>query len=204
MAKIIMGDLFALFNRALKKLGKNKVCLVFTANKTVKKNGSAVMGRGFAREVRDSHMVYDHNGKVVSIHRNKESAKAALPEKGKITQSNVAQYWGDVLKNGCKTVGQASKNPMIMGFIVKRHYTEKAELFLIEHSFKMLKRYALQNPEVTFLMNYPGIGNGGRRVNEVQAIIDSSKLPDNIIIAFLPPVTKGENTKESPKCKLEK
>ena len=61
---------------------------------------------------------------------------------------------------------------------VKYRFDEKANLELITHSMTMLSIMAGNNNKGIYNINYPGIGNGGLKENEVRPIIEM--LPDNV------------------------
>lgn len=66
-------------------------------------------------------------------------------------------------------------------FQTKVHYRNPSYLDLIETASRMLGNIARDNPGVTYHLNYPGIGLGGLRVEDVQPIIEKH-LPDNVIV----------------------
>ena len=51
-------------------------------------------------------------------------------------------------------------------------------MWLVEKSTKMLIEWANNNPDKRIDMTYPGIGHGGRTVDEIYPIIQG--LPDNV------------------------
>ena len=61
---------------------------------------------------------------------------------------------------------------------VKYHFMEIADLDLIEFSMNKLSLEAKKNPKTIFNINYPGIGNGRLKENEVKPALRT--LPDNV------------------------
>jgi hypothetical protein len=131
--------------------------LLFTGNRYIKKDGGIVMGRGAAKQVRDSYPGIDKiMGKIVS--RSKPSARVLFTD-------------------------IASDKPItqILGwFQVKDNWYDNADLDLIQEATDQLRAIALRSPKVTLHMNYPGIGNGKLSQDDVQPILLS--LPDNVRI----------------------
>lgn len=75
---------------------------------------------------------------------------------------------------------QSSLEPKIWAFQVKKFWGSAADVKLIMNSTSALREFALANPDKTIYLNYPGIGNGRLRVEEVEPII--STLPDNVYV----------------------
>ena len=119
---------------------------VFTGNGYVTKAGKLAMGRGFAYQV-----------------------KLNIPE--------VDTYFGAAIRDGGFPiinrgfvyhflVESAASKPQLGVFQVKRHWSDAADLGLIEESCRKLRLWADQNPGKRIEMNYPGIGNG--RLSHIQ------------------------------------
>ena len=122
---------------------------IFTGNVVVKGNGALVMGRGIAREIRDAVPGVDKViGDAVKLH----------------IQSDF--FYGVILMN-----------PFSI-FQVKYSYSDPADLDLIQRSSVMLGGYALRTPNIIFNLNFPGIGNGKLKYNDVLPLLES--LPDNV------------------------
>lgn len=131
---------------------------IFTGNPIIKANGAIVMGRGAAKQVRDSYPGIDQAfGGAIKDNPNRSLLFVALR-----TKSNEV---------GAKILGW---------FKVKNHWQQEARLDLIQESVYALTAQAVANPEVTFHMNYPGIGNGKLTEKEVNPLL--TQLPDNVII----------------------
>lgn len=125
---------------------------LFTGNAVVRKDGALVMGRGAARQVRDSYKGIDLSfGALLS------------------TRPNISLAWISL-----------SDKQHIGWFRVKNHWMSKARIELIAQSTAMLKVVADKRPNVTFHMNYPGIGNGGLAIEQVSKVLEL--LPDNVWI----------------------
>jgi hypothetical protein len=124
--------------------------VLFTGNPVLKRNGAIVMGRGAAKQVRD-------------------------------TYEGIDQVFGAQIKaKPDASILWASLGPekYIGWFKVKHHWQQPADLKLIQASCRELWKLATEHPEVTFHMNYPGIGNGKLDINSVAGMLD--KLPDNV------------------------
>lgn len=125
---------------------------LFTGNPVVKNNGAIVMGRGAAKQVRDTYPGIDKSfATVIEARPNNVINWVSLPNE---------QHLG--------------------WFKVKDHWRSNASIELIKASAKRLKEIALEHPDLTFHMNYPGIGNGKLELNDIQPILNT--LPDNVLI----------------------
>lgn len=133
---------------------------LFTGNSTVKNNGAIVMGRGAARQVRDHFPMIDQSfGNIIKHRPNAHLAWITLPNEQHIGWFKVKDFWRD-----------------------------PAKLELIRKSTKLLASIANRhlNPELTFHMNFPGIGNGRLEYDSVLEIV--SQLPDNVYLYKTEPV----------------
>lgn len=124
---------------------------VITTNSIVKNNGALVMGAGIAKQVRDKWPGID-----VEI--------------------------GDAIEKIC---GSGGKYGLLLGnkigvFQVKYHFKDMANLDLIKRSALDLEEYARTNPDKTYALNYPGIGNGRLKRWAVDPLLEN--LPDNVQI----------------------
>lgn len=125
---------------------------LFTGNSTVKKNGAIVMGRGAARQVRDTYPGIDESfGLILKAKPLKHIAWTSL-----LNEQHIG--W----------------------FKVKDHWAEAAKIELIQASTERLRVLATKKPNITFHMNYPGIGNGRLSIADVSIVL--SLLPDNVRI----------------------
>ena len=125
---------------------------LFTGNSIVKNNGALVMGRGAAKQIRDYYQEIDTSfGNMILKDPQAHILWAALQKK--------------------KFLGW---------FKVKNHWADPAEIELIKESAKQLTKIALERKNITFHMNYPGIGNGKLKIEDVKHIL--SILPDNVLI----------------------
>lgn len=127
----------------------NSTCFI-TTNVIIKNNGALVMGAGIAKAVRDMFPGID-----------KQFGE-------RILNSGMRWHYGALLDL------EADVNP----FQVKHHYSDKADLELIRNSVLALKHHAETWPDVTFHLNFPGIGNGGLEREEVEPLLEI--LPDNV------------------------
>lgn len=122
---------------------------IITTNSTLKNNGALVMGAGIARQVRDRFSNIDR--KIGTV----------------IKQHPTPRRYGLLL--GAKKLGI---------FQVKYHWGSPADLELIRYSTSLLTAEAISNPDKTYALNFPGIGNGKLHITEVAPIMES--LPDNV------------------------
>lgn len=127
--------------------------ILITTNSFIKKDGTLVMGRG-----------------------------AALEYKNKFSSFNVDKMWGDMIKEACGHLGMYGV--IVEGrygiFQVKRHFKDKADLDLIRYSIAWLLIRAIEKPQEEFHVNYPGIGFGRLRKEDVAPLLQV--LPDNVFI----------------------
>lgn len=125
---------------------------LFTGNPIIKKDGAIVMGRGAAKQVRDTYPGIDQSfGMIIQRKPQTNLAWISLP------------------------------NDMHLGwFKVKNHWAEQANELLIKDSTEILDRIANKHRDKTFHMNFPGIGNGKLGIDRVMPIIEL--LPDNVWI----------------------
>ncbi len=154
MATFEKGDMWSVW-------GKTNL-FVFTANSTIKKDGSLVMGRGMAKQVRDRCPSID------SKFGNDILTKPASPILFQRRYGLVFAY-------------QEAMSIQICAFQVKYHCKDAAQLNLIRYSTTCLFSWLVENlafhpTGIRIDMNYPGIGNGGLTKAQVEPII--SLLPD--------------------------
>lgn len=69
-------------------------------------------------------------------------------------------------------------------FKVKNHWQDAAIPELIAASSEELAKLAASRPQMKFLLNYPGIGNGKLAVSDVDHLLTS--LPDNVFVYRAP------------------
>jgi hypothetical protein len=126
---------------------------IFTGNSTIKQNGAIVMGRGAAKEVRDT-----------------------IPGIDTAMGSYIQQHPGAHLL--FLAVGNTKQ--IIGWFKVKEHWRDDASLLLIAQSTMELALEAHKYTHINYHINYPGVGNGRLDVETVGPLL--SVLPDNVII----------------------
>lgn len=125
---------------------------LLTTNPIVRKDGAVVMGRGIAKEAatRFPSLPYDFGKRISKLE----------PGGYGHTVGEIGYYDG-----WC-----------IGFFMVKDHWKEPAKLDIIQRSTDKLRRIA---SGYTFVnLNFPGIGNGKLRREDVLPIIE--RLPDNV------------------------
>lgn len=131
---------------------------LFTGNPIVRLDGALVMGRGAARQVRDTFPGIDYAfGKLISSKYRDNDHVLFLP------------------------CGEPFSPRQIIGWYkVKHHWRNEAAPGLIALSAQFLGELAETSPGHTFHMNFPGIGNGRLRVDDVLPLLED--LPDNVLI----------------------
>lgn len=123
---------------------------VITTNGTVKKNGECVMGRGCARE-----------------------AKQTIPEIALVLGSKIKEHGNKVF-----FLGNLSVDPIVhlYSFPVKHNWYEKADIKLIRESaedlFYQLDSVYPNDEGHVFVLPRPGCGNGGLKWNEVKPVLE--------------------------------
>jgi len=127
---------------------------LITANSFVKRNGCLVMGAGIARQARDRFPGLD----------------ATL---------------GQAIRESCGHLGKyglliSPRWPVSrLGlFQVKYHWNTEALPDLIQRSTEKLTVWAGAHPDCRIDLNFPGIGNGRLRPDQVLPIV--GQLPDNV------------------------
>jgi hypothetical protein len=129
---------------------------LFTGNTTIKKNGAIVMGRGAAKQVRDTYPGID-----------------------KIFGGMLAQARLDDVYDPPIMLHAVAPKQWLGMFRVKSHWAEPARIDLIKIGVTELIQ--LNGTGNTIIhMNYPGIGNGRLTNEEVEPYLQD--LPDNVLI----------------------
>ncbi len=121
----------------------------FTSNSVVKSNGELVMGGGAALAVKKAH---PHVPKLI----------------GKSLNHKKTVF--DIIK--------IKENTLLFWFQTKNHYNEPSNINLIKKATKELNKVALENPDVIFHFNAPGIGLGNLKWEVILPIIEV--LPNNV------------------------
>lgn len=136
--------------------GKVDLFLV-TTNPIVTKAGKCVMGRGIAKEMSDRY----------------PEVPFAL--------AGVITYSSDPTYKFCGDIGKVD-NQQIGYFMVKDHWIEPAKLSIINASVVALLLkldYMIKyKPDCTVALNFPGIGNGKLKREDVLPLLEV--LPDNV------------------------
>lgn len=145
------GDMFDVW-------GKTDL-FMFTSNPIVNKQGLAVMGRGIAKQLAD---------RIPTI--RKDFADKILSDPWHMPSGWFATY---------------DEQP-VGYFMVKSHWAEPAKLEIIKRSLGSLVDYITEevaiweNKDLRIDLNFPGIGNGKLKREDVLPIIQY--LPDNVHI----------------------
>jgi hypothetical protein len=141
--------------------------IFFTGNISVNKDGHLVMGKGFAKEVRD---------RCPGI-----SKELGLKVKVKKEEKGIDRL-GLVFSNF------EEDGTGIHMFQVKHVWYEDAVMDLIKYSAKQLAGYAKsvakKEDRKHIALNYPGIGNGNLKREDVQPVLEKI-LPDNVYAYIL-------------------
>lgn len=129
-----------------------------TTNNCVTKDGRLVMGAGAAKSMKDIFPDIDlfFARQITRVDNNNNFI--------------YASKYG-LLVNTTTRLG---------AFQTKYHFKDKSDLELIRYSTAKLILFALANPTDTIHLNFPGIGYGGLKKEDVLPIITA--LPDNVIV----------------------
>lgn len=157
------------------------VCI--TTNSFVKKDGTLVMGRGFAKQMADWNTRIPWFAGQEILQWNQEFSRwDGLTEiKGKPDPYGFLRL--NEFERFCASSGRnPESNPRIHLFQVKEYWGDDATLELVKRSVDMMKAHVLGTERFgrTFALNYPAIGNGKLRKSDVEPII--AELPDNVHI----------------------
>lgn len=127
---------------------------LFTSNPIVNKQGLAVMGRGIAKQMADRYPEIRDD-----FARQLQGWQAVNLRHPNVLEIN--EYGGQ----------------MVGYFMVKDHWRSPASLSIIEESVNEVIAWDT-DPWFTIALNFPGIGNGKLRREDVLPIIE--RLPDNV------------------------
>lgn len=132
-----------------------------TTNATIRRDGTLVMGRGIAQQARDRFPGLDKALGRQILHICGNQGEYGL---------SVSPRW-PVAKLGA--------------FQVKRHYSQPGSPKLIRRSTTALCIWCAKHPNAQVHLNFPGIGNGRLRRDDVLPIV--IQLPEQVTIwEFLP------------------
>lgn len=129
---------------------------LITTNATITVRGALVMGRGIARQAKERFPGLD-----VALGRQIQALCGSQGVYGLL----VSPRW------------PAAK---LGAFQVKQHYSQPASLELIRHSTAALSAWCVAHPDAQVALNFPGIGNGRLRREDVLPII--AQLPDQVTV----------------------
>lgn len=134
--------------------------VLFTGNATLRKDGCLVMGRGAAKAVLEHYPNCNRAfGSLIAYHY-------------RVTDGNG---WYGVL------IHPDRHSPILGVFQVKDAYWDTAKLSMIAASVDILKRLTETDwKHKRIALNFPGIGNGGLRREDVYPLL--LRLPDNVEI----------------------
>ena len=137
---------------------------LITCNSTIKKDGSLVMGKGIAKQMKEKFPGIDY------MFGN--NIRLTISSLYSITNYLISSFkYASLNCNESFTLG---------AFQVKESFKDKADLELIEASTRILKTRVENSPAQIWNLNFPGIGCGCRSIEEVEPIIKI--LPDNVHI----------------------
>ena len=134
---------------------------LITTNSTITRNGRLVMGRGIAKQARDRF----------------PGLAAALGQQ-------IQQQCGSLGTYGL-LISPRWPTAKLGAFQVKYHFSETADLALIQQSATSLHQWATTHSDVAIHLNMPGIGNG--RLPRTAVLPHIQKLPHNVTIWEYPP-----------------
>jgi len=137
-----------------------KAKVIVTTNGALRKNGSLVMGRGAALQAAQKFPGIDLVcGKAIKDNATMKDDRGNFLY-GFLPIPEVHGIYGI--------------------FQVKAHWSDPASLMMIQASTVKLVAHTMDHPDVTFRMNFPGIGNGRLRREQVEPLL--FRLPDNVVI----------------------
>ena len=122
---------------------------IVTTNSYIRRDGKIVMGRGIAKQLAERFPTIPHEFAKQTTH---------LGTYGLIIHLRDDTHLG--------------------AFQVKHHFADPATLSLIEYSTRHLTNLANRLPSNRFDINFPGIGNGRLKYDDVLPVIE--QLPDNV------------------------
>jgi hypothetical protein len=129
---------------------------LITTNSTLRKDGALVMGQGIAWQAKERFPGLD-----LALGTQIQTTCGSLGEYG----LHISPRW------------PAAK---LGAFQVKRHYSQPASLELIQRSTATLCVWCAEHPDAGVHLNFPGVGYGRLRREEVLPII--IQLPDQVTI----------------------
>lgn len=125
-----------------------------TTNSFIRKDGAVVMGRGAAKQLAEMY-----------------------PNIPYLFGKSIAADCGHLGEYNVGVLTDKGSNTSLGAFQVKFHFKDEADLELIQRSVNRLHTLACEDGRI-FHLNYPGIGNGRRRISEVSYML--AELPDNV------------------------
>jgi len=98
----------------------------------------------------------------------------------KMKVPGIDQIFGEMIHRACGHLGRYGLifHQRYGAAQVKCRFNEKASLELIRSSMTILSTVAGRNPKSIFNINFPGIGNGGLRRDQVKSLL--KMLPANV------------------------
>jgi hypothetical protein len=136
--------------------------IVVTANNTLTNRGRLVMGSGAAKQALDRIPDLD-----------KEAGKA-------IQETEKKRYpYGFVL---VRAPDEENKITGIGLLQTKHYWQDEAELTLVAYSLHLLKLYAWARADWNIRLNYPGIGCGKLKPEQVRPLLE--ELPQKITVVY--------------------
>jgi hypothetical protein len=136
--------------------------LLVTTNSVINKQGKLVMGRGAA--------------KMLSLTIPPSQENLAYLVRVALEKSSDGLYGVVIYSSQIKGLCRAGYG----AFQVKDKWWEDARLSIIEYSTQLLCELATMRPSMKFSLNFPGIGNGRLKREDVLPIIEG--LPDNVTV----------------------
>jgi hypothetical protein len=150
---------------------------LISTNSTLCKDGALVMGRGIARQAKERFPGLDLalGTQIQTICSNPSASLRACAERSEVT--GLGEYG--------LLISPRWPEAKLGAFQVKRHYSQPASLALIQFSTAALCVWCAKHPDAGVHLNFPGVGYGRLRREEVLSII--AQLPAQVTIWEYPP-----------------
>lgn len=157
---IIRKDLLGVVAELLATKESNNFIL-WTSNSTLTHNGNAVMGRGIAKKLADLYPILKEKEGVAL--KKQEFVRFSVDKFGNKVEIRTPYLHG---------VHRLDETLRFGAFPVKYGYWEDADLSVIRDNAMSLRNDALNHPYIKFHMNFPGIGAGHLKREDVLPILE--------------------------------
>lgn len=160
--KLVKKDWFSFLNLP-------NVCCLWTGNMTITKSGKAVMGAGLAKQL------------ALKYPDVRSSISKVIQDRTNVLESKLDKY-GNKCNIHVPTL--LFINRRLGMFPVKYGWWEDAKPGIIRHMCKALEEIAAKNPDYTFVLNFPGIGAGHLKFDDVFKILKEELPSNNVTIVY--------------------